>query len=514
MDSNTKMAFIKNALAKGYKGPIYKALEQAEMESAAQQIKVAQTEQEQAEGLSNQPEGTSMVFPESSGDFNTSNMKYDVDMKKYDQGGNLVKSFDSVPPGIENIPMGDEEGMVLETPSSKKYQTGGFKYQEGGGKKPTASKLDLLEQFKNYDSNGSTTPPVNKGVNANAISSTQGSSYYKNGSPVSNNKVREQTRAKAEATNTHVTQGAADVKEFLTDPVRMGDTLGMTGIPVLSEAGDLLSAGASTYRGNYGDAALSMAGIAAPFVGGSALKLGVKGVNKVRKINGAAKLLDKTGEVASKIKNMGPFKTTINTAPSAGSFDDILRQQDIKLGNSKMPEASHLTDKWVNTGNLDGSLSDNAIDSQLFYGNKYGSAGRSDLDVTMGKTWPWQNPNKALRNDNVAANLSLSHDTEGILRGDLMNTQTTKIKAQPFTEEMMRPLMEKGPASHSIPDIINYQKNVMRNHKANPILSSQLKKIQASTTSSWNPTFNKNFFKEGAIRGLELTNNANRLRKK
>ena len=64
------------------------------------------------------------------------------------------------------------------------------------------------------------------------------------------------------------------------DPVDLADAVGMTGVPVISEAADLVSAGVSASRGNFADASLSLAGVIAPFAGGKALKEGAKFANK------------------------------------------------------------------------------------------------------------------------------------------------------------------------------------------------------------------------------------------
>lgn len=52
----------------------------------------------------------------------------------------------------------------------------------------------------------------------------------------------------------------------------LADAAGMTGIPVVSEVGDLVSAAISTSKGNYDDALLSLTAISVPVVGGAAIK--------------------------------------------------------------------------------------------------------------------------------------------------------------------------------------------------------------------------------------------------
>lgn len=84
---------------------------------------VATTPEEQSMGLRNQPPGTSMVFPNSAGDFTTKGMSYNIDIQKYDNDGHLVQSYRNVPPGVESLPMGNKSGTVIETPSE--YHMGG-----------------------------------------------------------------------------------------------------------------------------------------------------------------------------------------------------------------------------------------------------------------------------------------------------------------------------------------------------------------------------------------------------
>ena len=55
--------------------------------------------------------------------FNTVGMKAPIDIKKYDKQGHLVKSYESVPPGIQSLNTGPSHGTVVETPA---------RMQEGG----------------------------------------------------------------------------------------------------------------------------------------------------------------------------------------------------------------------------------------------------------------------------------------------------------------------------------------------------------------------------------------------
>ena len=84
----------------------------------------AMTDQEQSQGMRGDNQNTAMTFPGSSGNFTTQGMDFNLDISKFDSSGNLVKSYENTPPGIQNLSMGEGEGTVIETPSQ--YQRGGF----------------------------------------------------------------------------------------------------------------------------------------------------------------------------------------------------------------------------------------------------------------------------------------------------------------------------------------------------------------------------------------------------
>lgn len=121
------MELLKRAIAEG-----------TNYSELVQQVKVAQTPSEQQQGLRGAPQGTSMVFPQSKGNFNTKGMDYSINIDKFDNKGDLVQSYRNVPPGIDNLPMGPKTGTVIETPAEnqdiafaktggpvKKFQTEG-----------------------------------------------------------------------------------------------------------------------------------------------------------------------------------------------------------------------------------------------------------------------------------------------------------------------------------------------------------------------------------------------------
>ena len=127
LTSEEQMEIIKGAITNSYKGPVFKLIDQASIEKG----QTASTDEQKEQGLRGSDGNTSMAFNDSKDDFNTKGMNFDLDIRKYDKEGNLVKSYQKVPPGIKSLNMGEEEGTVVETPSQ--YKHGGVrKYQDAG----------------------------------------------------------------------------------------------------------------------------------------------------------------------------------------------------------------------------------------------------------------------------------------------------------------------------------------------------------------------------------------------
>ena len=80
----------------------------------------ANTSAEKEKGLTGSDGQTAMTFNNSSGDFTTNKMSHNINITKQDNDGNIVQSYRSVPPGINNLPMGDNVGTVIETPATYK----------------------------------------------------------------------------------------------------------------------------------------------------------------------------------------------------------------------------------------------------------------------------------------------------------------------------------------------------------------------------------------------------------
>jgi uncharacterized membrane protein (UPF0127 family) len=103
-----EMDLLKHAIASRQK---YSEVLRLDMEQA-------NTAQEKSTGLSESNQNTGMTFNNSSGDFTTKNMSHNLNITKQNNQGDLVQSYRAVPPGIENLPMGDDVGKVIETPAT------------------------------------------------------------------------------------------------------------------------------------------------------------------------------------------------------------------------------------------------------------------------------------------------------------------------------------------------------------------------------------------------------------
>lgn len=135
MDNATRRQLLQKHKMSGFPGSIMDVFQAHEQgvdlidQFQQQQMQVAKTPQERQQGLrpAHQSGNTnaSMAFPDTppNASFNTMGMKSPIDVKQYDDSGNLVKSYDSVPPGVTDLKMSSKGGTVIETPSQM---------QEGG----------------------------------------------------------------------------------------------------------------------------------------------------------------------------------------------------------------------------------------------------------------------------------------------------------------------------------------------------------------------------------------------
>ena len=167
LDNSQKMDIIKDAILNGYKGSFEELYMQADPES----VEVAETPEQQEQGLRGREAEEmpdAMVFPEASGDFNTMGMKAPINIDKVNENGDLVQSYRNVPPGVGNLPMGDDVGTVIETPA--KYDDGGFykvsdiiEYQKGGYRDSVeVFSKQYKKDLNDYYKENVKAPPKNK----------------------------------------------------------------------------------------------------------------------------------------------------------------------------------------------------------------------------------------------------------------------------------------------------------------------------------------------------------------
>lgn len=92
---------------------------------AAMQMAVTPQQQEQGLRPHHQAGNTqqSMVFPnvQPNTKINTKGLQAPINIKTFDQNDHLVKSYENVPPGMENLPIGKNATKILETPSNENF---------------------------------------------------------------------------------------------------------------------------------------------------------------------------------------------------------------------------------------------------------------------------------------------------------------------------------------------------------------------------------------------------------
>ena len=134
----------KRAQANGFEGSVLDVfrnpniLQEFQAQSVLQptqgsNIEIAATPEQQQQGLRGRSQAelpAQMIFPNipPNTPFNTVGMKAPINIEKYDEQGHLVKSYENVPPGIANLPMGPQRGTVIETPAA---QSGGIIQPKG-----------------------------------------------------------------------------------------------------------------------------------------------------------------------------------------------------------------------------------------------------------------------------------------------------------------------------------------------------------------------------------------------
>lgn len=131
MTNKQRRSIVDEAKSKGYEGSYVDLFKQAALNPTQNKdVLIADTPLEKEQGLRPLHEAgrtdASMAFKDvpPNTPFNTVGMKAPIDIKKYDEQGHLVKSYEDVPPGLTNIDSGPARGTVLETPSRMQY--GGY----------------------------------------------------------------------------------------------------------------------------------------------------------------------------------------------------------------------------------------------------------------------------------------------------------------------------------------------------------------------------------------------------
>ena len=151
MDNATRKHLLQRHRQSGFPGSIldvFKAYDQGidligQFEQQ-QNIQVARTPQQQQQGLRPAHQAgnvsQSMIFPNvpPNTPFNTKGMKVPINIRKYDEQGHLVKSYENVPPGISSLPTGPQRGTVIETPAN----------MQAGGRRLRREALDMFPALK------------------------------------------------------------------------------------------------------------------------------------------------------------------------------------------------------------------------------------------------------------------------------------------------------------------------------------------------------------------------------
>ena len=133
MTNKERRQIIDEAKANGYQGSYVDLFRQHE----GLGMPIASTPEEQEQGLRPLHDAgrtdASMAFTDvpPNTPFNTVGMKAPIDIKKYDEQGHLVKSYESVPPGVVNLNTGPSQGTVIETPAARRMQWGDFTNSDG-----------------------------------------------------------------------------------------------------------------------------------------------------------------------------------------------------------------------------------------------------------------------------------------------------------------------------------------------------------------------------------------------
>ena len=235
-------------------------------------------------------------------------------------------SYDFLNKNINNVGVygryGSLTGSAGYNPQTKtptlgvglKFDDGGVRRYNHGGPHSNMTMAELSALTNQIQTNPTTETPKNKTSKTNPTSKTNTQNPYDLG--WDNNSVSTiQSPYYYNANGSGMTKAEVQKKNKdkegwgLSNPVFVADVVGATGIPVVSEVGDLTSAAISTAKGDYTSAGLSLAGLAIPFAGGAALKTGGKAI------------FDKAKKVLNPISNWTPTGATKTTLEQSFKID-------------------------------------------------------------------------------------------------------------------------------------------------------------------------------------------------
>jgi len=157
MTNKERRNIVNDAKTRGYTGSYVDLFKEAALNPTGTPTpdNVAVTPQEQEAGLRPYHDAgdtnASMAFKDvpPNTPFNTVGMKRPIDIKKYDKQGHLVKSWNSVPPGIQNLDTGPNAGTIIETPA--RMQEGGPVKKQVGPRVPKQDTPVRSTESRNLD---------------------------------------------------------------------------------------------------------------------------------------------------------------------------------------------------------------------------------------------------------------------------------------------------------------------------------------------------------------------------
>lgn len=380
-----------------------------------------------------------------------------------------------------------------------KFKEGGVRRYNHGGPHSNMTMAELSALTNQIQTNPTTETPKNKTsktnptskTNTDKVSTTQGSYYYnKDGSPMDNKQVQ----AKNEAKSTDPNNFMAGHGDYLTSK-----DFALDAAAVFNPIPDFIHAGTKLDEGKYGDAAMYAGFGVLPFAAGPLVSGAKAGYNSLKSTLGNIYKSTKTvlNESPTMAKHLlkgnktGPYTTTMNISPQAGTQTALARNENILRQNYKNPETAHLTGKWVT--DLDFTVDPAATGA--FYAKKYGKFNPEglknmtqsygdDVSLTLSKTDG--NPMQNLYKDRYASSMS-GGPTDVVYPGEGLLLNSDKI-----TDQVKYNISGQGtPGSNLFQNSEEFGNRLYGN--MSDILQGP------AMTSRWNPTLNPNLFKEATI---------------